>query len=83
MTYAQKQAIRGFLGNMTTVLPLSSRVGHPTEPIVGSAGGPLCPQGSKKLPKWQDRRIIPVEIYKECGADGWVTKGEEELEKLQ
>ena len=23
-----------------------------------------------------------IEIYKECGADGWVTKAEEELEKL-
>ena len=23
-----------------------------------------------------------IEIYKECGADGWVTKAEEELERL-
>ena len=23
-----------------------------------------------------------IEIYKECGADGWVTKAEEEMDKL-
>jgi hypothetical protein len=23
-----------------------------------------------------------IEIYKECGADGWVTKAEEQLERL-
>gem|GEM_PF-6499257 len=59
MEYAQNKDKGDVFINVTMVLPLSGRVGHPTEPTVRSAGGSVCPQGSKKLPKWQDRRIIP------------------------
>jgi hypothetical protein len=58
--YAQKQTKRAFLDNMTTVLPLSGRVGHPTVSLVRSAVGTSLVPSVQKLPKWQDRGIIPV-----------------------
>ncbi len=61
MRYAQKQAKRAFLDNMTTVLLLSGRVGLPNETFLGSAGRPSCPSKVPRQSKWQDRRIIPVQ----------------------
>ena len=34
------------------------------------------------LPRAKENMGKAIEIYKECGADGWVTKAEEELAKL-
>ncbi len=57
--YGQKQDNRDFFTNITTILPVSGRLVHPTETFLGSAGLPLCPSRAPKRSKWQSRRIIP------------------------
>ncbi len=51
---------KGHFHQRTTVLPLSGRVGLPTETFLESAGRPLCRSRVPRHLKWQDRRIIPV-----------------------
>jgi hypothetical protein len=58
--YAQKQAKRAFLVNMTTVLPGSGLVGLSNETFLGSEGPPARRSRGPRQSKWQDRRIIPA-----------------------
>ena len=58
MKYAQKEGKRGLFLNVTTVLPASDRVGHPTETFLGSAELSFDPSMGSNRAKCQDRRII-------------------------
>jgi hypothetical protein len=60
--YAQEQDKRVFFCNVTTGLPASGCVGHPTETFLGSAGRPFCPSRAPKRSKLQGRRIFLVYI---------------------
>ncbi len=62
MKYDQKQDKGSFFINMTTVLLPSGRVRVQTETFSRSTGRSLSPSTVPKRTKWQDRRIIPVNI---------------------
>ena len=55
-----KKGKKGLVINVTTVLPLSGRVGLPTETFSGSAKVFRYPPCVLKRSKWQDRGIIQV-----------------------
>jgi len=58
--YAQNECRRHLFINVTTVLPLSGRVGQSSAPFRGRRTNPSTPRWCKKWAEWQDRRIIPV-----------------------
>jgi hypothetical protein len=61
--YDQKQDKGSFFINMTTALPPSGRVRVQTETFSGSTGRSLSTSTVPKRAKWQDRRIIPANIW--------------------
>ncbi len=62
MSYDQKQQKCGFLSKVTTVLPVSGRVGFHTETFSVSPELSFERAATLKRLKWQDRGIIQVQI---------------------
>lgn len=62
---------KGPFVNMTTVLPLSSRVGHGSHAFSGPGDQSLYPSRVPKRAEWQDRRIIPDGSIVEINQEGF------------